>query len=101
MSEEHAYRIVPDPSNFESALALARQLLRGVPIRHFIGIELSSAAPSQLVRVSEELGGGVSGKPPKGSVTKARSDQLAGPLLDWVGRSQERRGMRIDVDGHV
>ena len=100
MSEEHAYRIVPDPSNFESALALARQLLRGVPIRHFIGIELSSAEPSQLVRVSEELGGGVTWKPPKGSVTKAEIDKVAAPFFDLVRSSQERGELGFHIDCH-
>ena len=98
MGVEYAYRVTPDPANFDSALTLARQLMEGLGAQHWISVRLFSAEPSHLVRVSEELGGGVSWKSPKGSPTKAEVDQVAAHFFDIVRRSKERGEFRFQID---
>src|SRR2546426_12681628 len=97
MGVEYAYRVTPDPANFASALTLARQLMEGLGAQHWISVRLFSAEPSNLVRVSEELGGGVSWKSPKGSRTKAEGDQVAVDFFDIVRRSKEPGAFRLQL----
>src|SRR2546425_12639971 len=88
MGVEYAYRVTPDPANFDSALTLARQLMEGLGAQHWISVRLFSAEPSHLVRVSEKLGGGVSLKSPNVSSTKAEVDQIASYFFVIVSRDK-------------
>src|SRR3989442_12384857 len=98
MGVEYAYRVTPDPANFDSALTLARQLMEGLGAQHWISVRLFSAEPSHLVRVSEKLGGGVSWKSPKGSPTKAEGDQVAGHFSEIVRRSNKTVDFPFQID---